>query len=185
MKAIWSAIDYVRHGQFRLLLHGLIRRLPAFVYRRSSGYIFERSPECHNSWQACRRATRSENWRSNDVAACAQLSGLSEQEIRRRFEQGERCLGVLGDAKQLVNLSWLHFGPCYVRGLGLRLDLGEKDCYVYGVVTHPDHRGMGLYRWTQHELMRILKEQAVPRIVQLVEDGNEAPLRLFPNLATS
>ncbi len=41
---------------------------------------------------------------------------------------------------------------------------------------------MGLYRWTQHELMRILKEQAVPRIVQLVEDRNEAPLKTLPRL---
>ncbi len=79
------------------------------------GYIFERSPEYHNTSASLPADYSFGELASNDVAACTQLSGLSEQEIRRRFEQGERCLGVLANAKQVVNLSWLHFGPCYVR----------------------------------------------------------------------
>ena len=185
MKSLWKAVQYLLHGQFGPLLAGLQRRLPPFLFRYSRGDLFEL--HCPSTLQppqnaACFPADYDlSEFYSEHIEICAALSGLPSHELRRRFENGDRCIGVV-QSDQPVNVNWLHYGSCYVRGLGLRIDLGTNDCYLYGVVTATEHRGKGLYRQSQLKLIQLLQSGGLNRIVQLVEKGNEVPLKTLPKL---
>lgn len=116
-----------------------------------------------------------------DLAVCAAMAGTPLEQYQRRRDRGDRCYAVfLGH--RAVNLSWLHFGPCYVRGLGWLVEATPSECYLYNVVTAPSHRGKGLYKRTQRRLVDILGAQGVTRIRQVVMVGNTIPLASLPKL---
>lgn len=114
-----------------------------------------------------------------DLAACAALAGATRGEYLRRWQEGDQCY-VAFVGSQPVNLNWLHFGPCYVFGLGLLVDARPSECYLYNVFTDPAHRGQGLYRNTQQRLIRILAGRGITRIRQVVAIDNTVPLLALP-----
>jgi GNAT superfamily N-acetyltransferase len=157
----------------------------AWIYGRGKAYLFELrlsaailelpAPERHSDSLEFREITRDE------LPRCAALAELPLAEVRRRHEFGDRCFGFFA-AGQSVNVNWLHFGSCYVYGPGLFLNLAGKDCYLYGVFTDPAHRGQGLYTQALAEIASQLRARGIERIVQVVEEGNDVPLRTLPRL---
>ena len=118
---------------------------------------------------------------SDDMAGCARMAGFEPDLYRDRLAAGEECHLALQNGAP-VNLTWLHFGSCYVRGMGLRIDVPASDCYLYNVVTDPRCRGMGLYKYTQRRIVRLLAERGVERIRQLVMIDNAVPHATLPKL---
>ena len=112
----------------------------------------------------------------------ATLGGVSNKELIERWQSGDRCLGVFSPKGEIAHICWLHFGSCYIRGLGLQLHLDASDCYLYGVVTNPAHRGKGIYRVMQQRVKQFARTTDIQRMLQLVEDGNEVPLKLLPTI---
>jgi hypothetical protein len=117
----------------------------------------------------------------DDVLRDTELAPRERAEYERRFAAGDHCYAVF-DGSNCVNLNWIHFGSCYVRGAGLLLELTGRDGYVYGVVTRPSHRGLGLYAAAQARLVNLLVRDRIPRFLQLVSANNMAPLRVLPGL---
>lgn len=118
---------------------------------------------------------------AEDLAACAEMANFFPEIYRQRFEAGDECYVVYAGSVP-VNLTWLHFGPCYVRGMGLRLDAPQSDCYLYNVVTDRQCRGKGLYKITQRKIIRLLAERGIARIRQLVMLDNAVPHATLPKL---
>lgn len=117
----------------------------------------------------------------DDVLRDTELAPRERSEYERRFAAGDHCYAVF-DGSNCVNLNWIHFGSCYVRGAGLLLELTGRDGYVYGVVTRPSHRGLGLYTAAQARLVDLLVRDRISRFLQLVEATNMAPLKVLPRL---
>lgn len=116
-----------------------------------------------------------------DLAACAVLARTPLEEYQRRWRQGGQCYVTFHDERP-VNLNWLHFGSCYVRGLGLFVEAPLSECYLYNVLTDRAYRGLGLYKITQRRLIEILTAERITRIRQVVMDGNRVPLETLPKL---
>jgi GNAT superfamily N-acetyltransferase len=116
---------------------------------------------------------------AEEFAACSELSGVALSECRRRGAAGDQCYAVFCGGCP-VNLNWLHFGACYVYGLGLRIDAPRSDCYLYNIYTSPAHRGHGLYNCTQRQLLQLLADRGVSRIRQVVMVGNMVPTNALP-----
>lgn len=114
-----------------------------------------------------------------ELPACAELSGVPLAECRRRHAAGDECYAVFYGGIP-VNLNWLHFGACYVCGMGLRIEALASECYVYNIFTAPRHRGHGLYKSTQRHLIALLAQRGVGRIRQLVMVGNTVPTVSLP-----
>jgi hypothetical protein len=185
MKSIRTACGYLVQGQFRRLLAALVERVPSWMFRRRMAYLFK----LHDLTSAAVLAGRcglpgAYSFRkatTADIPACAAMSGLGEKEFQRRFENGDECYGVFL-AGEPVHLLWLHFGSCYVRGLGLLLRLDVSDCYLYGVITAPPHRAKGFYKAAQRHIASLLAEKGTTSVLQVVEEGNEVPLAILPRL---
>ena len=111
--------------------------------------------------------------RLDDLPACAAMAGIPMAEYLRRHEAGDICYAIFHQ-QQPAAISWLHFGPCYVRGLGYRLDADEADCYAYGGFAVPAYRGKGLYKFLQRELIQIVRSMGSPRMWELVMHDNPA-----------
>lgn len=185
-QSINTALKYIRNLQLRLLFAAFKRRLPPWLIRFQSAYIYElRAPftlqegESHSHFE--------EGYRFSELpptiaSQCSQLSGVALSTLTRRWQFGDRCFGVFCPDNTLVHVCWVHLGPCYVRGLGLQLDLSPKDCYVYGVFTDPLHRGKSIYRRAQQSLLDILESDKTLKAIQLVEAENRVPPRVLPTL---
>jgi ribosomal protein S18 acetylase RimI-like enzyme len=117
----------------------------------------------------------------DDLPACADLSQSPLEEYRRRSEGGDQCFTTFRDG-QVVNLNWLHFGPCYVCGLGLLVDAQPSECYLYNVFTDPAQRGKGLYKTTQRMLISMLARRGIDRVRQVVTVENLVPQLALPKL---
>lgn len=170
---------------FRRIWAAMGDRLPRWSVQRRSAILFERTigPEDALAMveNALPQGTSFRPVRREEFPACAKLAVLQVQEIERRYEHGDVCYALfLHD--RLVNLNWLHFGSCYVRGMNLRLDLEPTDGYLYGIGTDPACRGQGFYKATQQELVRHLAAQGTRRLLQLVMDWNAIPIASLPRL---
>jgi GNAT superfamily N-acetyltransferase len=115
----------------------------------------------------------------DDMLACAATAGATPEHYARRCRQGIHCYVVEADGRP-VNLTWLHFGSCYVRGLGLLIRAKPTTCYLYNVFTDPGQRGKGLYKTTQQKLIQILARQGITKVIQVVEARNRIPQLTLP-----
>ncbi len=186
MKALQSALRHLSRGQFRALLSGLQRRIPVAVFRHQRACLFELQldgfvPSSDNDISYAEGYLFCE-FSSCDSAVCAAFSQVPEDVILDRFDHGDRCFGMLSSHHRLVHSAWVHFGPCYVRGLGLRLDLDDTECYLYEVTTDPPHRGRKLYHHSLRKITQILQAAGARRILQLIEHGNDVPLKALPRI---
>ncbi len=116
-----------------------------------------------------------------DLPACARMAGWPVELYRQWWHQGEQCYVTLWQG-QPINLNWLHFGSCYVNGLGLLIEAGPEQCYLYNVFTDPAHRGRGIYKCTQLLLVNLLAARGVTRVLQAVFHGNSVPHATLPKL---
>ncbi len=161
-------------------------RVPAWLLRRGVAYVYELSlgAVASNPDTAARLPQGYDFREATDAELLADnaFTAADQCEYARRFAAGQRCYAAFAGG-ELAHFTWLHRGPIYVRGPGLLLDrLTPQDGYVYDVLTKPRFRGRGLYGATQRMLIEILAADRTLRVFQVVEEGNETPLRLLPRL---
>jgi len=157
----------------------------AWAFRRGEARLFElcdlaevarsQTDVCLAEGYVIRQTTPEE------LPVCAELAGAAIAEYRRRCRSGDQCYVTFRNAEP-VNLNWLHFGPCYVYGLGLLIEAGPSECYLYNVFTDPGHRGKGLYKTTQRLLIQRLAERGITRVRQVVAFDNSVPQLVLPKL---
>jgi len=116
-----------------------------------------------------------------ELSACALLAETPLEEYLRRCREGDQCYATYWRGEP-VNLNWLHFGSCYVYGLGLWIEAQPSECYLYNVLTEPGHRGKGLYKNTQRILIEMLAERGITRVRQVVAVDNTVPQAALPKL---
>lgn len=157
----------------------------AWAFRRRAARVFElcdlaevaRSQPGVSLPEGCsfRQATPEE------LPACAELARTPLEEYRRRYRDGDECHAIFWGGEP-VNLNWLHFGSCYVYGLGLLIQAEPSECYLYNVFTDPGHRGKGLYKTTQRMLIEWLAGRGITRVRQVVASDNAVPQLALPKL---
>lgn len=158
------------------------RMVSSYVWRVRRGFVFQLDPGRDNS-QGHKPALNA-TLRCLDVDEVRQLCSwaeMREAEVARRATAGDTCVGVLVD-DAVVAISWLHSGACYVRGVDLWLQGRNTDWYCYGIVTRPDRRGQGIYRYLLQSLTDYARERAATAIVQYVEAFNTVPRKVLPAL---
>lgn len=184
--SLQTAVTLLRKRDGRACLRAVQDRMPAWLLRRGVAHVYELPlPLVNGPASIAAELPAGFEFReacAAELQADPDFTAADNREYARRFAAGERCFGVFA-GRELTHFSWLHRGPVYVRGPGLLLDrLAPHDGYLYDVLTKPRYRGRGLYAATQRKLMELLIADQTPRVLQVVERGNEAPLRLLPRL---
>jgi len=184
MSGIGSFFKYLFTGRFDKIFSALGERIPNLIYHRSAGLIFELDRVNYEETKSnaiipdgyiIRFAEREE------LPACALMIGLDVNEFYRRHDCGDKCYTVFIE-NQPVNINWIHGGSCYVRGMGYSHSANKNDYYIYGIMTDRSQRGKGLYKNCLINLADTLFEQNAGRLIQMVEDGNDAVLHTLPKL---
>lgn len=184
MSSVSKFLSYFVSGKFGKIGSAVNERISCTVYHKGTASIFELSradyvraalrAEFPNGYQ-CRLTMLDE------IPACTSLFDFSEEKYRRRFNAGDDCYGVFKDGR-LVNFNWIHRGRCYVRGMGYLHEGGEKEYYIYGIMTIPSERGKGLYKNCLIEIADYLFRHGAERLIQMVEDGNASVFQTLPKL---
>jgi hypothetical protein len=185
MRNLGKAIGALGRLEFGRLWAELIERLPVWWFRRERAFLFALDAEGIDrgakgepllpDGYAIRQAA------FDDLTTYERALETSASESRRRFDGGDLCYAVVRD-DAIANITWLHFGPCYIRGLAFLVRAAPTDCYLYGVVTARTFRGQGLYKGSQLALLDVLRQRGTTRILQLVMDGNAPVLATLPKL---
>jgi GNAT superfamily N-acetyltransferase len=183
MHTIRKAFGYLIRLDFDKIWRAITDRIPSWMFRRSLAYIYELQIESTEADNESRlNLPEGYVFRKIDLdglSACSAMVGLPAEEYLRRHRAGDLSYGVFFQ-HQPVNVNWLHFGPCYVRGLGYQFNTESSDCYIYGIVTSPDHRNRGIYKSTQPELIRIARSQGAQRVIQVAMEANIAVKATLP-----
>lgn len=109
---------------------------------------------------------------TDDLQVLTELTNLNEDEIVDRFATGHRTwIARLGD--DLVGYGWIATRGAVIDQLGLTLNLGRDERYLWDFVTFPKWRGQGIY----------------PRVMQQMIASDDDATRLWighdvPNVAS-
>ncbi len=184
MNTIHKALSYLVRFDFAKIGAAIADRIPAWLYRRNVAYIYQLQIEAVAADSDKSEMSLPEGYcfrkaASDDLAACAEMARLPAAEYSRRHRAGDLLYGIFAQQTP-INLNWLHFGPCYVRGLAYQFDTEPSNCYIYGVVTSPDYRSRGFYKSAQRELIRVVRLHGSRRIIQVAMTGNAAVLATLP-----
>jgi hypothetical protein len=120
----------------------------------------------------------------NDIPEVARITGMREDYLMRRYYSGDICWVTKDTAhdNKIVNLIWSHRGPCFIRGMGLDLQVDDNSLYLYAALTLPEARMKGLYNTNIKALYEIYKEKNLSTIYGLVEYTNRNSYNLHLRL---
>jgi GNAT superfamily N-acetyltransferase len=90
---------------------------------------------------------------TNDITLLSKLSGLDEQEIARRIEDGH-CPYVAFVCGEPVAYGWSAWKRAEIGELGVDLQLPEGNHYLWDFYTLPEWRGHGIYPLMLQEIIR-------------------------------
>jgi hypothetical protein len=129
---------------------------PKIVFRRYKNYVFSKATE-------------------NDIPEIAKLTDAPEEILRDRMAGGDWGFVTknIAEGNKIVNIIWGHRGSCYVRGLGVDLDIGDNSAYLHGGYTSEKDRMKGIFNTALKDVYDILLEQGISNLYALIEDWNE------------
>lgn len=129
---------------------------PRILYRKSQNYIFEMAKD-------------------SDIIEIAHLSATPESVLKSRLALGDECCITrdITDASKIVNVMWIHQGPCYIKGLGLDLRPGDNGVYLYGGYTAPEARMKGIFNTAFKFVYDTLVERGISSITGVIEGWNQ------------
>ena len=88
------------------------------------------------------------------------------------MDRGAVCfLGSIGDESPGA-LTWLAFGNCYVKGMGLEYLFPEKTAYGVNSLTLPEYRRKGLYLHLNQAIVDYSNKNNIDDYYVLVEFVN-------------
>lgn len=82
---------------------------------------------------------------TNPIVEICQAFGLTHNIIEKRFALGDICF-VARDRQKYLGILWGHTGRCYIEGAGKKLDLHEREVYLYGVFVLPEARRRQIFK---------------------------------------
>jgi len=112
--------------------------------------------------------------KDSDLIEIAQLSTIPESVLKSRLALGDECCITrdIANAGRIVNVLWIHQGPCYIKGLGLDLRLKDNSVYLYGSYTDPEARMKGIFNTAFKFVYDTLVERGISSITGVVEGWN-------------
>ena len=173
LRRLWLCL---RHGRSAEFLFEVSKLFPAWLWRYRNGVLLAadepRLVVRQYTSYAFSLAT------SDDVSDLSRLGGIPASEVERRLGAGDAALIArnLRHGDKLVGVSWLHRGPCYIRGLAVRLPLAERSAYFYGGFISPEARLKGIYSTAIAGLSRMAKNEGLSPSYCIVEGVNYAAL---------
>lgn len=128
---------------------------PRIVFRKYKNYIFTVA-------------------KTDDISEIAKFTNIQESTLSRRMEFGDVChiARDITDNDKIVNVIWMHIGPCYIMGLGLRLDVPADSVYLYGGYTADEARMKGIFNTAFKIVYDTLTSQGISNIYGLIEGWN-------------
>jgi GNAT superfamily N-acetyltransferase len=157
LKSIHKVSTYFPRWMFKFNTATLMSTTaPKIYFRKYKNYVFQ-------------KAVR------EDIPEMSLLSGTPEPLLAERFDAGDWCYITRAKTKgnKIVNMIWIHPGPCYIRGLGFALEAESHAAYLYGGYTSPQERMKGIFSTAFREVYDILRQRGITKLYGLIEDWNQ------------
>jgi hypothetical protein len=100
--------------------------------------------------------------------------GVTEKQVKERFEKGRMCFGAKKGGK-VLSYVWCNFEEC--RYLSLRIPLRENEVYLYNTQTLRSYRGKNLAGLVRNRLYTELAGRRQTRLYSVVSVFNGTSLR--------
>jgi len=185
MKKLTRFFKYLLSGEFGKLFSALRERIPPWVYRHGNAYIFEKEKVSQDlnhkepqnitngfEFKICQRA---------DLFSCSKLLGIPVEECYKRYDHGDFCFAAF-QGNKIVNLSWFHHGPFYVRGFGYHENSNNNISYLYNLITDPLYRCKGLFKNSIYLISKILFEKGSSKIISIVMCNNQISVNTYSRI---
>lgn len=117
---------------------------------------------------------------ARDLERTARLDAGEWPDFHRAFDRGDLCVGALFE-ERVVALTWATFGHLHAVGHQL-IALRPGEAALYGAVTHPAARGLGLAPRVRWEMYRLLRERGHETLLSLSFAFNRPSLRFKEKL---
>jgi len=173
---------HIAGRRWATLMHAVAWYLPDWLFRFNQGSLmFTTVRELPHRRSDSYRPGLAEVPDMDEVGA---IIGYPAAELIRRLDQGGCCLVTrdVANNNRIINVQWFHRGDCYVRGLGLRVQIGNTSGYTYGSFTIPEYRLRGVFQTALNDAIRLLSKDGVKRVFCLIESHNETSHRLHVRL---
>ena len=100
------------------------------------------------------------------------ISGVTSDEVNKRFEHGDLCF-VVGDDQRYFGIAWCHAGKCFIRGAGKYLEIDEHDVYLYGAVTLPQMRRLHVNDSIRNAMCLHYMQRGAKKAYVLIDERND------------
>lgn len=103
---------------------------------------------------------------------------LSETEMRRRWQEGQQCIGAfVGDG--LVHYRWETDKRCYLPYLKKTFEPLEGDIFVSDAFTNPAFRGRGLHSLSTARTLACARQRGLRRSLTMLAWWNTVARRVI------
>lgn len=172
IRGVTQILAYLPKGEMANFFYHVSKHLPDWLFKFNRGMILTspspRLPTRDNPRFTFGKASES------DFEEIARFSEVPAAALYERSDNGD--WGYLtrdkNDDDRIVSVQWIHVGPCFIRGYGLRLDISDRAAYIYGALSAKEVRLLGVFNSAFKKVCEILKSEGVGEIVGLVEFFN-------------
>jgi GNAT superfamily N-acetyltransferase len=162
-------VKLILSGQGRLAAVEIASKFPRWLFSFNAGQMLSASHiPPRNPVGTRNEVTVREIADPNTILS---VGGMSLARVEALLSQGVRCFAASVGEEAPRAVTWVAGGRCYIRGLGLSYDFEPGDCYLFGVYTHPEARGRGLFRLIQ-ERIAVEAEERGAKLFAFVETSN-------------
>ena len=174
LKGAAAILACLPRGEIASFLYLVSSHVPDWLFKFNRGMILSspspRLPTRENPRFTFGQAT------PDDFDEISDFSGVPRAALQQRVANGDWGY-VTRDSEnknRIVSVQWIHTGPCFVRGYGLLLDIPETSAYIYGALSAPEVRLLGVFNSAFQRVCHILKDEGIDTIVGLVEFFNKS-----------
>ena len=164
---------FVRHHSWPVLWARLLKAALRPVYECTDRYILRLSPGSAVSDAPGEEVTEITRDHLNQML---EVMYVSRRGLLKRFDQRERCFGVL-DQGRILSYFWSQVGTKDLCELRLRFNLRPNQAWMYNGVTCKEARGRGLYPRVTRHIMATLGQVGIDEYYIDVDPRNEASIR--------
>jgi hypothetical protein len=172
LKGVAEILACLPRGEVANFFYLVSKHLPDWLFKFNRGMILvsssPRLPTRSNPRFTFRKAD------TDDFEEIARFSEVPQSALHERVKNGDWGY-ITRDTENedvIVSVQWIHVGPCFIRGYGLRLDMGDKAAYIYGALSAREVRLLGVFNSAFKRVCEILESEGVSEIVGLVEFFN-------------
>ena len=165
-------LKHLSRGEFALAFHKVAAKFPCWLLDFDQAYLLVNDidrlkfPENMYTSHQVRTAT------IEDAELIAGIDGWPVDHIRELLGSGAQCFMAAPAGEAVAAINWIVYSRCFVRGIGLTMELQPGEFYGGGAMTKPEYRGQGLFLSLNKAITDCARKRGLTRYWIMIELTN-------------